>query len=122
MPVHAENECAHFVDKNVTYPPPHTWPIINKSILVLRCLILKERKSLEWEEVLQPLEHHTEARHKKSYCLKGDEMLLNNLQYFGFLHEDDQSLKILIVEMSGKLNVNAFSTSQPSTIQPNQTM
>ena len=123
MDTHAENECKLFAGNGTSYPPRHTWPIVNKSILVLRCLLLREKSPSDWEEVICRLEHHTERRHTKSYCVKGDEMLLDNLT--DFLNDCGYELEEQIIRISGVININAFSTSNLNSLEDphsNQTM
>lgn len=118
MKIHAQYECDLFRKGNVTYPPPHTWLVINKSVLVLRCLLLKQTGQTDtWGKNVDALEHHTQIRYKKSYCIKGDEMLLENLKYFLGPLKDD--LRREIVKISGIINVNAFSTTSNSNNRNN---
>lgn len=108
---HAQNECELFSGHGISYPPPHAWPIINKSILVLRTLLLKDKCPEMWAKVISKLEHHTELRKKKTYCTKGDAMILKNLKYF-LAKREDQFDEEVITRISGVINVNAFSTSK----------
>lgn len=101
------NECRLFIKNKVTYPPPHGWPVLNKTILVLRCLLTKIHDPRVWEDFLCKLEHHSDVRRTKSACNKSDEMIMENIQYFysscecPFTEEE-------IRNVCGVINVNAF--------------
>lgn len=106
MQCHTE-ECLLFTRNKVKFPPPHSWPILNKTILVLRCLFTKVYDPRVWADFLCQLEHHSEARSKKLPCMKGDNMIVENFQYFYLSCECPFTEKEIRV-MCGVINVNAF--------------
>lgn len=101
------NECLLFTKNNVTYPPPNGWPILNKTISVLRCLLMKLHDSRVWTDFLCKLEHHSDARSKKSACNKSDDMIVDNIQYFYSSGECPFTEKEIRF-VCGVINVNAF--------------
>ncbi|CAG7823507.1 unnamed protein product [Allacma fusca] len=108
---HAENECELFTKNEIVFPPPHQWPISNKSILILRCYLLKTKRPDFFKDLLQ-FEDHNDIRKKKQYCINGDAMVLENMKYF--LKDPDLELSEdeadEFLRISGIINVNAFTT------------
>lgn len=101
------DECLIFTKNKVTFPPPHSWPILNKTILVLRCLLTKIREPRVWTDFIGKLEHHSKARSTKFACSKGDNMIVENIQYFYSLCEcpfTEEEIRTVC----GVINVNAF--------------
>lgn len=101
------NECILFSKNRVTFPPPYSWPILNKTILVLRCLLTKIHDPRVWTDFLSKLEHHSEARRTKTACNKNDNMIVKNIQYFYTICECPFT-EMEIRTVCGVINVNAF--------------
>jgi hypothetical protein len=109
-----------------TFPAPHQWPVLYKSVLVLRLLILLKRIPYLWDRFFTKLEHHNEIRREKDHCVSSDNMILENLDYFfgisGGKHErekfyDERMTRIII----GVVNVNGFCANKSrnnATIKP----
>lgn len=110
MQCHTE-ECRLFTNNKVKFPPPHSWPILNKTILVLRCLLTKACDSRVWADFLCQLEHHSESRSTKLPCIKGDNMIVENINYFYSSCECPFTEKE-IRTMCGVINVNAFGVEK----------
>lgn len=102
------NECLLFTKNKVTHPPPHGWPILNKTILVLRCLLMKLHDPRVWTDFICKLEHHSDARSLKSACNKSDNMIVDNIQYF-YSNCECPFTEKEIRFVCGVINVNAFS-------------
>lgn len=100
-------ECNLFAKNKVKFPPPHMWPILNKTILVLRCLLMKLYGRREWSDFLSKLEHHSSARSTKSTCNKSDKMIVENIQYF-YTFAECPFTESEIRTVCGIINVNAF--------------
>ncbi|ODM95595.1 hypothetical protein Ocin01_11083 [Orchesella cincta] len=93
-PIHSENECKIFSHLHIPYPPPHKW-LMYKSVILLRLLLLIKREPALWQDFLEKLEHHTDTRKNKANCVRADEIVLENLQYFiQSLKEKEVSRKI----------------------------
>lgn len=101
------NECNLFAKNKVKFPPPHRWPILNKTILVLRCLLMKLHGRHEWSHFLSKLEHHSSARSTKSVCNRSDKMIVENIQYF-YAFDECPFSEAEIRTVCGIINVNAF--------------
>ncbi len=101
------NECLLFTNNGIHFPPPHSWPILNKTILVLRCLLTKMNNARVWKEFLCKLEHHSQARSTKSVCNKSDGLIIENIQHFYPL-DGCPFTENEIRTVCGIINVNAF--------------
>lgn len=106
MQCHA-NECKVFARNKVKFPPPHSSRILNKTILVLRCLLTKICDRRVWAKFLGKLEHHSKVRSTKPACNRSDNMIVDNIQYIYSLEEcpfADEEIRTVC----GIINVNAF--------------
>lgn len=100
-------------------------------ILLRILLLMKDDSESVWENFLEKLEHHTECRESKDNCVRADEIVLENLDFFTealttkrksvskkngrkyrlpFL-DDKLTLKRII----GTLNVNSFCANNNET-------
>lgn len=102
------NECLLFAENKITFPPPYIWPVLNKTILVLRCLLMKAYNPRVWDDFLCKLEHHSDVRKRKSTCNNSDNMIVKNIQHF-YSSCDCPFTEKEIRTVCGVINVNAFS-------------
>jgi len=115
--LHEENECGIFVRNQTTFPPPHQWPVLYKSILVLRILQLLQKNPTVWNNFFANLEHHNDVREQKAYCNTSDQMILQNLEYFyGSAQPGNNNNNALdtdkIKTIIGIVNVNGFCANK----------
>jgi hypothetical protein len=108
---HKENECKIFQMNGIKFPPPHTWPVLYKSILIVRIILLIKVNPSIWSEFFVHLEHHNEVRRKKDHCVKSDKMILENIHYF-FLHSGMEIDLEMVHRIIGTVNVNAFGSTK----------
>jgi len=112
---HSQNECPVFQSNAVPFKALPYKSLVNETMFIFRCLVLKHKNPTAWLNVVLKFEHHTKIRMTKPDCVEKDKEVIANLLEIR-KHCDLESWLIIdeqeVVQISGIINVNAFSSTK----------
>lgn len=116
IPHHSKNECRFFQQNKISFKTLPFQHLLNETIFVLRTLLLKKRNFQLYSGTILKFEHHTGVRSEKPECVEKDCKIFANLTEIRQLSSDDKEWFDLdekeIIQISGIINVNAFSSTK----------